>query len=89
MVRETPPGYGNPIDDSRESSLPMGVTSPSGELVGATLEPCATVKRPDDAMTHVSHGSSAYKTSSNPGFVDTTLGSPDTTCCGLLSPLTR
>lgn len=76
LARETQAGYGNSIDDSRESSLPMGVTSPSGEPVGGTLEPIASAPRRDDAMTHVSRGSSAYKTSSNLGFSETTIGSP-------------
>ena len=72
MVRETPPGYGNPIHDSRESSLPKL----SGELEEGRLEPISCGKRvrttektcrervkrryhaAGDGVTHVSHGSS-------------------------------
>ena len=45
MVRETGPVYGEQVDDSRESSWPIGATSQSGELLGGTLEEIVSMKR--------------------------------------------
>ena len=45
MVRETGPVYGEQVDDSHESSWPIGATSQSGELLGGTLEEIVSIKR--------------------------------------------